>query len=172
MQRQKRSTNLRTQYFRPQLKVGSSDGTDGDDGKKPKSKSKKEKDTDKPFFSHSIVKPLIADNLANRKPWFENFSTLFTRNDPANGKPLRNRLYFEKEGLAAMVKQDVWSDEGQKALVAGVHYALFCQFGKISGEFGANRGGMQNKFKKSLRNGASNSFRLKQPISFGLLSVI
>lgn len=133
-----------TQYFRPQLR--NADGENSQADKKPK--AKKTKDADKPFFSHSIVKPLIADNLANRKPWFENFSTLFTRNDPATGKPFRNRLFFEREGLTAMVKQDVWSNEGQKALVSGVHYALFCQFGRISGEFGSNRGGMQNKFQK------------------------
>ena len=47
-----------------------------------------------------------------------------------------------------MVNSDVWDDKGQKALVAGVHYALFCQFGRISAEFGSNKGGMQNKFQK------------------------
>jgi CRISPR-associated protein Cas8a1/Csx13 len=111
-------------------------------------RGKKAKKKTRYFFSHSIVKPLIADNLANRKPWFQDFASLFTRNDPANGKPLRSRLFFEKEGLFTMVNSDVWENDGQKALVAGVHYALFCQFGKISSEFGNNKGGMQNKFQK------------------------
>lgn len=111
-------------------------------------KGKNAKEEEQAFFSHSIVKPLIADNLANRKPWFENFSSLFTRNDPATGKPLHPRLFFEKIGLSKMVNSDVWDDKGQKALVAAIHYALFCQFGKISGEFSGNKGGMQNKFQK------------------------
>ncbi len=108
------------------------------------------KEVERPFWSVSMVKPLIADNLANRnrKPWFHDFSQFFTRNDPATGKLLRSRLFFEKEGLSKMVNADVWSDQGQKALVTGVHYALFCRFGKISGEFGSNKGGMQNKFQK------------------------
>ena len=100
------------------------------------------------FYSHSIVKPLIAENLSAGKPWYHNFSSLFTRNDPTSGKPLHPRLFFEKEGLSKMVNSDVWDDDGKKALVGGVHFALKCQFGKISGEFGSNRGGMQNKFSK------------------------
>lgn len=118
--------------------------------KEPIGKGKKTttRDVEHSFWSHSIVKPLIADNLANRRPWFENFSSLFTRKDPASGKPLRTRLYFEKEGLSRMVKADVWSEEGQCALVEGVQFALSCQFGKIAGEFEKNPAGMKNKFQK------------------------
>ena len=111
-------------------------------------KGKKVKEKEETFWSISMVKPLIADNLANGKPWFHDFANFFTRNDPATGKPLRSRLFFEREGLSNMVNSDVWDDKGQKALVAGVHYALFCQFGRISAEFGSNKGGMQNKFQK------------------------
>ena len=111
-------------------------------------KGKNAKEEDQSFWSVSMVKPLIAENLASGKPWFHNFSQFFTRNDPATGKPLRSRLFFEKEGLAKMVNANGWDDEGQKALVAGVHFALKCQFGKISSEFGTNKGGMQNKFQK------------------------
>jgi CRISPR-associated protein Cas8a1/Csx13 len=113
-----------------------------------KGTKKTTREVEQPFWSHSIVKPLIAENLANRRPWFENFSSLFTRKDPSTGKPLRPRLFFEKEGLAKMVKADVWSDEGQCALVEGVQFALSCQFGKISGEFKGNPQGMKNKFQK------------------------
>jgi CRISPR-associated protein Cas8a1/Csx13 len=111
-------------------------------------KGKAATEVEQTFWSVSMVKPLIADNLANQKPWFHNFSAFYTRNDPATGKPLRSRLFFEKEGLSKMIDADVWSDQGQKALVTGVHYALFCQFGRISGEFGSNKAGMKNKFQK------------------------
>ncbi|MEI7461841.1 MAG: type I-MYXAN CRISPR-associated Cas8a1/Cmx1 [Pirellula sp.] len=113
-----------------------------------KKKAKVTKEVEQSFWSTSIVKPLIADNLANHRAWFTGFVGLFTRKDPANGKPLRSRLFFEKEGLAQMVKANVWSDEGQRALVTGVQFALSCQFGKISGEFSRNPQGMKNKFQK------------------------
>ena len=125
-------------YFRPSLKSHTVKS----------GKGRNAKEVEQSFWSVSMVKPLIADNLANGRLWFHNFSQFFTRNDPATGKPLRSRLFFEKEGLSKMVNSDVWECEGQKALVAGVHYALYCQFGKISSEFGSNKGGMQNKFSK------------------------
>ena len=111
-------------------------------------KGKNAEEREQFFYGHSIVKPLIADNLSAGKPWYHNFSSLFTRKDPASGKPLHPRLFFEKKGLSKMVSSDVWDDYGKKALVTGVHFALKCQFGKISGEFGSNKGGMQNKFAK------------------------
>ncbi len=111
-------------------------------------KGKNTKEKEEYFWSISMVKPLIADNLANGLPWFHDFAKFYTRNDPATGKSLRDRLFFEKEGLIKMVNSDVWDDKGEKALVTGVHYALFCQFGKISSEFGSNKGGMKNKFQK------------------------
>ncbi len=138
----KRIFDFARQFFKPQLKVQNIKASEG------KGKTKTIVDVGKPFFSYSIVKPLIADNLAHGNPWFENFSDLFTRNDPATGKPLRNRLFFEKKGLSKMVKSDVWTDDGQKALVVGVQFALSCQFGKISGEFSGNPSGMKNKFQR------------------------
>lgn len=129
---------LASSYFKPSPKTRTVKTGSG----------KNAKEVEQPFWSTSMVKPLIADNLAAGKPWFHGFSQFFTRNDPATGKSLRARLFFEKEGLSKMVNSDVWDDEGQKALVAGVHFALKCQFGRISAEFGANKGGMQNKFQK------------------------
>ena len=111
-------------------------------------KGKNAEEREQFFFSHSIVKPLVAENLATGKPWYHNFSSLFTRNDPASGKPLHPRLVFEKEGLIKMVNSDVWEDDGKKALVRGVHFALKCQLGKISQEFGSNKAGMNKKFSK------------------------
>lgn len=131
-----------SRFLRPELRTRTISETKG------KGKAKATTEIEQSFWSQSIVKPLIADNLANRRPWFANFVRLFTRNDPATGKPLRTRLFFEKEGLAQMVKANVWSDEGQKALVTGVQFALSCQFGKISGEFAGNPQGMKNKFQK------------------------
>ena len=70
---------------------------------------------EEPFWSDSIVRPLIADNLANRRDWYAGFSRLFVDRDPANGKPFRDRLPFERTGLIEMVKADVWDKPGQTA---------------------------------------------------------
>lgn len=130
------------EYFKPRLKTKIVRETSG------RGKNKTETEVEQSFWATSIVKPLIADNLAEGRLWFANFATLFTRNDPVNHKPLRNRLKYEKEGLFQMVKAELWKDEGQRALVLGVQYALKCQYGKIYSELESNPSGMKKRFEK------------------------
>ncbi len=99
------------------------------------------------FFSPSLVRPFIADNLANRRRWYEGFTRLFVARDPATNKPLRDRLFFEKGGLIKMINSDVWDEPGQKALVGAVHRALRGRYGQIASENEGNRGAMQNRFR-------------------------
>lgn len=102
---------------------------------------------EEPFWSDSIVRPLIADNLANRRDWFVGFSRLFVDRDPANGKPFRDRLPFERTGLIEMVKADVWDKPGQIALVNAVHLALRGRYGQIASETANQKAAMQNRFR-------------------------
>jgi CRISPR-associated protein Cas8a1/Csx13 len=102
---------------------------------------------EEPFWSDSIVRPLIADNLANRREWFDGFSRLFVDRDPANGKLFRDRLPFERTGLIEMVKADVWDKPGQMALVHAVHHALRGRYGQIANETANQKAAMQNRFR-------------------------
>jgi CRISPR-associated protein Cas8a1/Csx13 len=99
------------------------------------------------FYSDSIVRPLIAENLANNRYWFSGFSRLFVENDPANGKPLRDRLLFEKKGLLEMTQSNVWDHEGHQALVRSVHHALRGRYGRIASENEKNPVAMRNRFR-------------------------
>jgi CRISPR-associated protein Cas8a1/Csx13 len=110
-----------------------------------KGKSKQERETW--FYSDSIVRPLIADNLANNRPWFAGFSRLLVADDPASGKPLRGRLLFEKEGLFRMVQSNVWDRPGHQAFVRAVHHALRGRYGKIASENAKNPAAMQTRFR-------------------------
>ncbi len=51
------------------------------------------------FWSDSIVRPLVADNLARGQPWYRGFHDLMTKLDPVSRKPKRLKLSFEKAGL-------------------------------------------------------------------------
>lgn len=102
---------------------------------------------EEPFWSDSIVRPLIADNLANRRDWYAGFSRLFVDRDPANGKPFRDRLPFERTGLIEMVKADVWDKPGQTALIHAVHHALRGRYGQIANETANQKAAMQNRFR-------------------------
>jgi CRISPR-associated protein Cas8a1/Csx13 len=98
------------------------------------------------FLANSLVRPLVADNLARARRWYEGFVVLFTRIDPVSKKPLWRRLFFEKEGLYDMTQTPtMWEDRGESAVVRAVHEALRRRFGAIASENKGRIGTMKNR---------------------------
>lgn len=97
------------------------------------------------FWSDSIVRPMVADNLARNQPWYRGFINLMTKLDPVSKKPLRLRLFFEKEGLKAMTEKIAWQDQGEIAVVRAVHESLRRRFGAIASENKGKLGTMKNR---------------------------
>lgn len=97
-------------------------------------KQKVETERQEPFWSNSVVRPLAADNLARGRPWYADFTSLMTKNDPASKKPkpIRNKLKYEKEGLRKMTEQQL--QDRESAVVRAVHQALFQRRGMIASE--------------------------------------
>jgi CRISPR-associated protein Cas8a1/Csx13 len=92
------------------------------------------------FWADSIVRPLIADNLARDKPWYLGFSRKMTGPD-------RNKLGFEREGLIKMTNDDkLFDDPGEQAIVRCVHSALRSRYAQIAGENKTNPVAMRNRF--------------------------
>lgn len=87
------------------------------------------------FRTDSIVRPLIAENLALGRPWYAGFVRLMTRIDPASGKPYRDRLSFERKGLHDMISDPkMWDQAGEKLVVQAVHEAIRQTLGRIREE--------------------------------------
>lgn len=99
------------------------------------------------FWTDSIVRPLVADNLAYGRPWYSRFHDLMTKTDPISGKPKRLKLSFEKEGLKRMIDNVEWSDTGEKAIVLAVHQAIKQRLGQIAGENKGKQGVMKNRMQ-------------------------
>jgi CRISPR-associated protein Cas8a1/Csx13 len=100
------------------------------------------------FLSDSLVRPLVADNLARDWPWYKGFVRLFVRTDPVSKRPLWRRLFFEKEGLFEMTQSEtMWKDQGEKAVVRAVHEALRRRFGAIATENKGKPGPMKNRMR-------------------------
>ncbi len=97
------------------------------------------------FWSDSIIRPLIADNLARGQPWYRGFVDLMTKLDPVSKKPKRLKLFFEKEGLKAMTENVAWRDEGESAVVRAVHEAMRCRLGAIAAENKTNKAARQKR---------------------------
>jgi CRISPR-associated protein Cas8a1/Csx13 len=86
------------------------------------------------FWVDSVVRPLVADNLAQSRPWYAGFVDLMTKLDPASKRPLRAKVIFEKRGLHAMIEKMQWKDRGESTVVRAVHEAIRCRFGEIAQE--------------------------------------
>lgn len=99
------------------------------------------------FWVDSIVRPLVATNLARGQPWYQGFVDLMTKMDPVSKKPKRSKLFFEKEGLKAMTEKILWQDQGEAAIVRAVHEALRRRLGAIAGENKGKQGAMKNRMK-------------------------
>lgn len=107
------------------------------------------------FRSDSIVRPLIADNLARSRPWYAGFANLMTRVNPATDRPYRQQLNFERKGLHDMISDTgMWDDEGEALVVKAVHEAMRRRYGQIAKENEGKPAAMKNRmqgFREKLR---------------------
>jgi CRISPR-associated protein Cas8a1/Csx13 len=101
------------------------------------------------FRSVSVVRPLVADNLAARRPWYAGFATLLWKINPATDKPYRNQLGFERMGLHDMTNDaTMWDDDGGAALVVkAVHEAIRQTLGRIREETDGQSGKLSQATK-------------------------
>lgn len=113
-----------------------------------KGKAKVVAEKQESFRVDSVVRPLIADNLARSRRWYAGFSRLMTATNPAKDKPYRNQVNFERKGLSDMVNDEkAWlDDEGGSLVVRAVHEAIRQRFGQIADEYKTNQSGMKKKF--------------------------
>ncbi|MHB8971145.1 MAG: CRISPR-associated protein Cas8a1/Csx13 [Pirellulaceae bacterium] len=87
------------------------------------------------FWADSIVRPLIAENLARGRPWYERFVGMLTKRNPATDKPFHDQLPAERKGLHDMIADDtMWDDEGETLVVKAVHEAVRQNLGRIKEE--------------------------------------
>lgn len=100
------------------------------------------------FRTDSIVRPLIAENLALGRKWYTGFVKLMTKINPATDKPYRESLTYERGGLHAMIVDDkMWDTVGERLVVQSVHEALRGRYAQIAGENKTNSVAMKNRFE-------------------------
>jgi len=154
---------------------------DSDKAKKAKATKKKAKvpvgdvveKAPEHFWSDSIVRPLVADNLARGQPWYRGFHDLMTKLDPVSREPLRNKLSFENKGLQGMIEKITWDVEGEKTIVNAIHKAMSMRFGQIATENYENSKAMQNRmerFREKLRLDLAGS-RTESDVRFTLVNL-
>jgi len=103
-----------------------------------------------PFWAESVVRPLVAENLARRQPWYQDFRRLVVSSDGSDDSQKVRQLGFEKKGLQAMI-QAPWEDQGEEAVVRAVHEAMYRRFGMISQETNGNRTTFINRAERQMQ---------------------
>lgn len=105
------------------------------------------KERQESFRADSIVRPLIADNLALGKKWYAGFIKLMTKTNPATDRPYRDQLQFERKGLHDMIADDkMWDEAGERVVVQAVHEAIRGRYAQIADENKSNPVAMRNRF--------------------------
>ena len=101
------------------------------------------------FLVDSIVRPLVADNLAREKYWFAGFAKLMSAIDPVSNKPLHQKISFEREGLNKMINDSKldWKCDGARPLVQAVQQSLRQLYGKASSDQGVSSAGIKNRLE-------------------------
>ena len=112
-----------------------------------KGKQKVTTERQEAFRADSIVRPLIAENLALGRKWYAGFIKLMTKINPATDKPYRDQLQFERKGLHDMIADDkMWDEAGERIVVQAVHEALRGRYARIADENKTNPVAMRNRF--------------------------
>lgn len=77
------------------------------------------------FRVDSVVRPLVADNLARGERWYHDFFRLSSSAETAQ------KLSYEQKGLQAMSDNPVLTEDDESRFIATVHRAIFMARGKI-----------------------------------------
>ena len=109
----------------PRLITWTVEEDDGRDGKTQVTHS---------FWSQSVIRPLVADNLARGRPWYLGFADLMGKLDPISKKPIRNKVRYEKRGLYNMMQKIPWRDRGESTVVRAVHEAMRRRYGRVASD--------------------------------------
>lgn len=113
-----------------------------------KGKLKVTKERQEAFRTDSIVRPLIAENLALDRKWYAGFIKLMTKINPGTDKPYRDQLPFERKGLNDMAADEtMWDEAGERLVVQAVHEAMRMRYGQIADENKGKVKAMENRMK-------------------------
>jgi CRISPR-associated protein Cas8a1/Csx13 len=103
-----------------------------------------------PFWVDSVVRPLVAENLAAGRPWFQDFRRLIVSPDGSDDEQKVRPLGYERKGLTAMIDMP-WSDKGEEALVESLHQAMNMQFARIGADAKGDHTTYRNRCERQMQ---------------------
>jgi CRISPR-associated protein Cas8a1/Csx13 len=120
-------------------------------------RSEGEDGTQEVYWVDSVVRPLVADNLANGRAWHAGFRDLCAAKDDG-GKSRWEKIKYESEGLNGMMNdKTTLPDECESVLVEAVHQAIRAHLRRIRQDTDGDKALSQatknrwDRFKERLR---------------------
>lgn len=113
--------------------------------------AKPEKKGDPPrwFWAGGVVRKLIAENLANHRPWYEDFRSLIVGPDGKDDEHKVRQLSYERKGIQEMVEKP-WDDRGAELLVRSIHQAMSQCFGRMWDEAKQDKVTFENRYDRQM----------------------
>ena len=97
------------------------------------------------FWAKSVARPLIAENIARGRPWYENFRRLVVAEAGKTDEQRVRALSYEAKGLQAMLEN---LEEDAKTLVDSIHQAMRGRFAEIADQNKNNATAMGNRMDR------------------------
>lgn len=137
----------------PRVVRPKSERKEEDPAKKKRTTKQKNAERSTGFWAPSIIRPLVAENLALNHPWYQNFRSLLVGSSGSTDEQRVRQLEWERKGLQAMIDEE-WSDRAAEYIVRSIHEAMSRRFNAIAKESNFEYGKEKNKqayFNKRMR---------------------
>jgi len=96
------------------------------------------------FWAESVVRPLVAENLARGRRWYDGFCDL------AADRDMTHRIRYEMKGLQAMANDKDLIDDDEMMLIRALHRAVAIGLGRIYDEMGRPSKDQHGKYPSTL----------------------
>ena len=102
------------------------------------------------YWIPSLVRPLVAENLALGRPWYQDFRKLVVAGEGSNDEQRMRQLASERKGLQAMIELPS-DDKREELLIVAIHQAMRQHFGMIWEDSQGNLKAFRNRRARQMQ---------------------
>jgi CRISPR-associated protein Cas8a1/Csx13 len=119
------------------------------------------------FWVESVVRPLVAENLAMNRPWYHNFRSLLVGSSDSKFEQRVRQLEYERKGLQAMIDEE-WPDTDAEQFVRSIHECMKRRYEYLQSQYQykTNRTAFDQKKKQQFQKWMFSIINARTPNDF------